>query len=94
MPPIDPTPINGNPDAGNEPKAGSGFPGLKQQVLISWVFIIASVTLLLGFVMLQLNIHNPNSYFAIWPNVGNVRHKLPLAVGRAFSCCVCLCAPL
>lgn len=51
----------------NEPLAAY-LPGLLEQVLISWVFIVASIALLLGFIFLQINIHDPTSYFALWPN--------------------------
>ncbi len=60
------------PSAPKEVRKAAGLPGLDQQVLISWVFIQASVFLLGGFIFLQIGIHNPDSYFAQWPNVGNM----------------------
>ena len=68
------TPLTGSINSEGPPKdprISAGFPGLDQQVLISWVFIQASVCLLLGFIFLQWGIHYP-SYFALWPNVGNM----------------------
>lgn len=51
----------------------SGHPGDKvpfrtQQVLISWVFSFASLTLLLDFLALQALMHNGNAYFAALSN--------------------------
>jgi hypothetical protein len=70
------TPLTGsiNADSGppKDPRKAAGLPGLDQQVLISWVFIQASVFLLGGFIFLQWGIHYPDSYFAQWPNVGNM----------------------
>ena len=68
-------PLVGSINAPSPPKdvrKAAGLPGLDQQVLISWVFIQASVCLLGGFIFLQMGIHNPESYFAQWPNVGNM----------------------
>jgi hypothetical protein len=68
-------PLVGSINAPAPPKdarKAAGLPGLDQQVLISWVFIQASVFLLAGFIFLQWGIHYPDSYFAQWPNVGNM----------------------
>lgn len=69
------TPLTGSinsEEPPKDPRIAAGFPGLDQQVLISWVFIQASVCLLSGFILLQWGIHYPLSYFAMWPNVGNM----------------------
>lgn len=68
-------PLVGSINAPAPPKderKAAGLPGLDQQVLISWVFIQASVFLLAGFIFLQWGIQYPDSYFAQWPNVGNM----------------------
>ena len=61
-----------NDGAPKDPRKAAGTPGLDQQVLISWGFIFASITLTLGFIFLQTFVHVPTSYFAAWPNVANM----------------------
>lgn len=66
-------PLLGNIQADSAAPLAKGTPGLQQQVLISWVFIMASTFLVLDFATAQLGSPtNPDGYFSIHPNVSYI----------------------